>query len=96
MTSGSWTRPERQVFLSTRPPDRNRRDRHRARYRLWLADPRLGRLRRSLRLVRDVVDAGLSPNPRAEAPYHPNAADMAAVAKLVLAALTADHRETSA
>jgi len=28
-------------------------------------------------------------------PYHPNAADMAAVAEVVLAALIADHRGTS-
>ena len=34
--------------------------------------------------------------PCAEAPYHPNAGDMTAVGELVLAALTADHRGTSA
>jgi hypothetical protein len=98
MTNGSWTRRRRQVFPSTRPRDRNRRYRHRAKQRLCLAgrSARLGRLRRSPRLVRGTVDAELSPNPCAEAPYQPNAADMTAVAELVLAALTADHRGTSA
>jgi hypothetical protein len=37
------------------------------------------------------VDAELSPIPARRRPYHPNAAGMAAVAELVLAALTADH-----
>ena len=50
------------------------------------------------RLVRGTVDAELSPIPipARRRPYHPTAADMAAVAELVLAALTADHRGTSA
>ena len=39
MTSGCWTRRRRQVFPSTRPPDRNRRYRHRAKQRLWLVSP---------------------------------------------------------
>ena len=43
-------------------------------------------------LVRGAVDAGLLPIPARRRPYHPNAAGMAAVAELVLAALTADHR----
>jgi hypothetical protein len=55
-----------------------------------------GRLRRSPRLVRGTVDVELSPIPARRAPYHPNAGDMTAVAELVLAALTADHRGTSA
>jgi len=93
MTNGSWTRRRRQVFPSTRPPDRNRRYRHRAKQRLCLAgrSARLGRLRRSPRLVRGTVDAELSPLPARRRPYHPTAADMAA-AELVLAALSADHK----
>jgi hypothetical protein len=55
-----------------------------------------GCLRRSPRLVRGTVDAEPFTYPCAEAPYHPNAGDMTAVAELVLAALTADHRGTSA
>jgi hypothetical protein len=38
------------------------------------------------------VDAELSPIRARRRPYHPNAAGVAAVAELVLAALTADHR----
>ena len=39
MTNGSWTRRRRQVYPSTRPPDRSRRYRHRAKRRLWLVGP---------------------------------------------------------
>ena len=38
------------------------------------------------------MDAELPPIPGRRGSYHPNAADMAAVAELVLAALIADHR----
>src|SRR5689334_10235322 len=97
MTSGSWTRRRRLVFPSTRPPDRNRRYRHRARYRLWLVGPPASAASAGHHAWSAAPwDAGLSPNPCAEAPYHPNAAGMAAAAELVLATLAADHRETSA
>jgi hypothetical protein len=97
MTSGSWTRRRRQAFPSTRPPDRNRRYRHPAKQRLWLVGPPASAASAGHpRLVRGTVDAELSPIPARRRRYHPTAADMAAVAELVLAALTADHGGTSA